>query len=166
VIIKSFAVDGKGSLYLLDVHGSRVLVLGPDGTFAREVQVPSTAGFVSDIAVSANNTVLLVDSVQAAVYAADLAAKAFTPLVAGDRAALGFPTAIATDSEGMIYLLDRNGGSVVLLRPNGAIVGRRLSRGWKEGFLNYPSQLCITDKGDLFIADRNSSRVQMFRIAR
>ena len=166
VIIKSFTVDGNGSLYLLDVHGSRVLQLGPDGRFTREVRLPAEAGFASDITVTVTGTALVVDSVRAAIYAADRGATAFAPIVQSDRQALGFPTAIALDKEGMLYVLDRNAGSVVLLRPSGAVAGHRLSRGWKEGFLNYPSHLCITEQDDLFIADRNSSRVQLFSIIR
>ena len=166
MIIKSFAVDRNGSFYLLDVHGSRVTVHGPDGAFLREIRLPAAAGFISDLAVSPKGSILLVDSVLAAVYAAAPGATAFVPLVAGDRGTLGFPTAIATDGDGTIFLLDRNRGSVVVVRENGSVVGRRLSRGWREGFLNYPSQLCISEENELFIADRNSSRVQVFGITR
>jgi hypothetical protein len=38
--------------------------------------------------------------------------------------------------------------------------------GWNEGLLYYPSQMCISEKGEAFIADRGNSRVQVFNIIR
>lgn len=166
LVLKSFALDGTGGIYLLDVRGGRVLVLLPDGKYVRQIALPPQAGFPSDVAVTAKGTVLVVDSVQAAVYAAEPSAAAFALLAQADREQLGFPTSLAVDHEGMLYVLDRNAGSVVLLRPNGTVAGRRLSRGWKEGFLNYPSGLCINGKGDLYIAERSGNRVQLFSVAR
>jgi hypothetical protein len=37
--------------------------------------------------------------------------------------------------------------------------------GWKEGFLRYPSQMCITEEGSVFIADRGNNRIEAFSIA-
>jgi hypothetical protein len=36
--------------------------------------------------------------------------------------------------------------------------------GWNEGRLYYPAQLCISDDGNVLIADRNNSRIQLFTI--
>ncbi|MBI5408999.1 MAG: hypothetical protein HZA14_06505 [Nitrospirae bacterium] len=38
--------------------------------------------------------------------------------------------------------------------------------GFKEGLLNYPSQMCINDNGDVFIADTNNNRVQIFMLVK
>jgi hypothetical protein len=35
--------------------------------------------------------------------------------------------------------------------------------GWKEGELLYPADICLNDKGEIFIADRGNNRVQMYR---
>ena len=34
--------------------------------------------------------------------------------------------------------------------------------GWGEGLVYYPAQLCVTDKDELFVADRYNNRVQAF----
>ncbi|MEJ2247716.1 MAG: hypothetical protein P8Y80_16820 [Acidobacteriota bacterium] len=34
----------------------------------------------------------------------------------------------------------------------------------KEGFLTYPSQLCINRRGEIFIADTNNNRLQVFAL--
>jgi hypothetical protein len=41
-------------------------------------------------------------------------------------------------------------------------LGGLSARGWKEGLLNYPSQLCVNDRGEIFVADTNNSRIQIF----
>jgi len=38
--------------------------------------------------------------------------------------------------------------------------------GWTEGLLYYPSQMCLNDNGQAFIADRGNSRIQVFSIVR
>jgi hypothetical protein len=43
-------------------------------------------------------------------------------------------------------------------------MGKQLGMGWKEGWLRYPSQMCITAAGELFIADRENNRVQEFMV--
>jgi hypothetical protein len=36
--------------------------------------------------------------------------------------------------------------------------------GWKTGMLRYPAGLCVNGNGELFVADRGNSRLQVFRI--
>jgi tripartite motif-containing protein 71 len=74
-----------------------------------------------------------------------------------------FPRSMTTDSRGRIYLVDRNGGSIVLLGQDGSFLERQSGFGWKEGRLNYPSQICITVDGEVFVADTRNNRVQIFQ---
>jgi len=74
-----------------------------------------------------------------------------------------FPTSLTTDSRGRIYLVDRNGGSVVVLGQDGSFLSRQSAMGWKEGRLNFPSQICATGSGEVFIADTNNNRIQVFK---
>jgi hypothetical protein len=46
---------------------------------------------------------------------------------------------------------------------DGSFKGRKLRMGWKEGELRYPSDICLDDQGNVFIADRGNNRVQMYR---
>jgi hypothetical protein len=38
--------------------------------------------------------------------------------------------------------------------------------GWNDGFVYYPGQLCLNASGDVFLADRNNNRVQIFATPR
>ena len=164
VIPRSFKVDGKGNIFVLDIFSGRVLVLDPAGKFQREVPFPRKYGFFSDLAVDENGNVFLVDSVGAQVFAARKNEKEFKPYSESLREDLDFPVAIAVDGRGRLYLSDQDGGGIVILGPDGTFRGRQSGFGWKEGFLRYPSALHVSDGGILFIADRGNSRVQLFAI--
>ncbi len=163
-IPRSFALDSKDSIYILDVYSERVLVLDPDGKFQREIKFPAGYGFFSDLAVDSGGTVFLLDTVQSKVFSAASQAKTFTELTAKLQEYTLFPTNLALDGSGTMYVTDQNSGSIVILDLSGNVLGKQLSMGWKEGWLRYPSQLCITDTKELFVADRENNRVQVFSI--
>ena len=161
---RSFTLDVRDNIYVLDVFAERVLVLDPAGTFLREIKFPVTYGFFSDVTVDSGGTVFLLDTVQCMVYSAPPQAKAFTELTGKLKEYLLFPTNVTLDSTGMMYITDQNGGAIVILNPAGGVMGKQLGMGWKEGWLRYPSQMCITAAGELFIADRENNRVQEFMV--
>ena len=164
VIPRSFKVDGKGNIHLLDIFSGRVLVLDSSGKYQREVPFPQKYGGFSDLAVDGNGTVYLLDSVEGKVFSAQRNATAFTPLSGSLKEDLDFPVSIASDSRGRLFLSDQNGSGIVILGPDGSFRGRQSDFGWKDGLLRYPSALAVTEGGNLFIADRQNSRVQVFTI--
>jgi len=166
IVPRSFRVDRSDNVYLLDVFSARVLVLDPDGKYRRHLAFPAEYGFFSDLAVDGRGAVFLLDSVKAMVHVAQRDAKEFSPVGKSLRGHLSFPTSIAVDGRGIIYVVDQNGGAVVLVGRDGSVLARQLAMGWNEGLLYYPSQMCLNDKGQAFIADRGNSRVQVFSIAR
>ncbi len=161
---RSVKVDREDNLYLLDVGSARVLVLDPAGKLLREVPFPKGYGFFSDLAVDASGNILLLDSVRKRVYKAGKGASEAVPLSETLDEEAYFPNAIATDARGTIFLVDQNGDGIVLLGPDGSFRGRRLSMGWKAGFLRYPAQMCVTENGAAFIADRGNNRVDGFLV--
>jgi len=163
-VIGSFDLDADDDIYILDILSRRVLELGPDGRYRRHIPFPGDFGGGLDIAVDFRKNILLVDGPGAKVFSASRASSSFSLLSGGLREYMRFPTSVATDSRGRIYLVDRNGGSIIILGQDGSFIGRRSGKGWKEGLLNYPSQMCINGKGQVFIADTNNSRIQIFTI--
>ncbi len=63
---------------------------------------------------------------------------------------------------GRLLLVDQHGQGLVVLGLDGAFQGRFLAMGWSEGAVYYPSQLCVSDAGTAFVADRGNHRVQLF----
>ena len=162
IVPRSFEIDGKDQIYVLDIFSCRVLVLDPEGAYQKHLDFPENYGFLSDVTVDSKGNVLLIDSVNATVFFAAKGSVNFSPLSQNLKEYVRFPTSVDTDTRGRIYLVDRNGSSIVTLGQDGSFLGRQTSMGWKEGLLNYPSQLCINNKGEVFVADTNNSRIQIF----
>jgi hypothetical protein len=163
---RSFKVHGNDNIYILDIFSGRVLVVAPDGKYQRHIPFPKNFGFFSDLAVDPKGSILLIDSIKRMVFAAQKDAKEFSPLGGNLKEYLSFPTYITTDARGTIYVVDENGAGIVILGPDGSFLGRQLTMGWNEGLLYYPSQICINDKGETFIADRGNNRVQIFNMVK
>ena len=165
VILKSFAVDAADTIYALDVYAGRVLVLDPKGAFQRQVALPPDTGFASDLAVDASGTIVVIDSVRRRLMTAAREAAGFSVLGKGEPATSTLPTALAP-GKGVIFVAESAGSTIAAFGRDGAFLGRQLSMGWEEGSLNYPSQICVNDREQVFIADRDNNRVQVFLLVR
>lgn len=163
---KSFDIDRNDNIYILDILSERVIVLDPEGEYQKQINFPEEYGFFSDIAVDFKGSVLLIDSTNAVLYSTAPDSDAFTPLTGSLRPYMRYPASLTTGIRGRIYLVDKNGSVIVFLGQDGSFLGKHSGMGWKEGLLNYPSQMCINANGVLFIADTQNNRVQIFSLIR
>jgi len=161
---RSFKIDRNNNIYILDIFTGRVLVLNSEGKYQKQIPFPKEFGFFSDLSVDSKGTLLLVDCIKAMVFSAAKDSNSFSPLTKNLREHLNFPTSITTDNRGTIFVVDENGSGIVILGQDGSFQGRQLNMGWNEGLLYFPSQMCINDKGEVFIADRGNSRIQIFTL--
>ncbi len=165
VVPVSFKLDASGNVYLLDGPGRRVLVADASGAVTSQIPLPKECAVVTDIAVGGGGIVYAVDAVNAAVWSADKGATAFKPLATGLKDRLSFASYLVA-SKGRIFVVDQNGSGIVILGIDGSYQGRQLSIGWSEGLVNYPGQICVTESGTWFVADRYNNRVQVFSTAK
>ena len=164
-VSKSFGIDRSDNIYLLDIFTGRVLVLNPEGKYQKQIPFPKEYGFFSDLSVDSKGNILLIDCVKAMVFSAPKDSNSFSPLTKSLREYLDFATSI-TDRRGSVYIVDEDGGGIVILGADGTFVGRQLSKGWNEGLLYFPSQMYVNERGEIFIADRGNSRVQIFTLVK
>ncbi len=165
VVPVAFKLDASDNVYLLDGAGRRVLVMDQGGAVSNTVPLPAESGTVMDVAADVSGRIYAVDAVGAAVWSADKGTKEFKPLAQGLKDRMNFPSYIVS-SKGRLFLVDQNGSGVVILGVDGSYQGRQLSIGWGDGLVNYPAQLCMTEKGFAFLADRFNNRVQVFSTGR
>jgi len=166
IMPKSFKLDAADNIYVLDVFSARVLVVSAAGQFQKAVPIPEEVGFVSDLTVDSTGTVILLDSIKRRLYTAAKDANAFAPLGGSLAQALATLPTYMTGSKGILFVLEGSGSSIVSLGRDGSFLARQLAQGRNEGSLDHPSQLCITDKDDVFVADRGNSRIQVFSLIR
>lgn len=162
---RSFRIDGQDSLYVLDIFRARIHVLDPEGRPQREIGFPPTVSCFSDLAVDGRGNVFALQSAEKRVYVARKGEAVLLPLTEPMAEDLAYPTALAVDGAGRIYIADQNGGGIVILGPDGSFRGRQSGMGWKEGLLRYPSGLCFGGAGILFVADRENNRIQVFALS-
>jgi sugar lactone lactonase YvrE len=165
-IPRSFKLDRLNNIYVLDIFGERVLVLDQNGKQIRSINFPEKYGFISDLAIDSIGNIYLIDSTKSAVYIATKESQSFSPFKTDLKEYINFPSNITVDTKGVIYISDLAGGVISILTQDGTFRGHQSGYGWKEGLLRYPSQICINEKGNLFVADRENSRVQVFTVIR
>lgn len=73
-----------------------------------------------------------------------------------------FPVSIELDLPGLIYVLDRHAGSVVVFDRRGKFHNRLFSKGNYPGRLWYPAHLAFDWKGRMCICDEGNNRFQIF----
>ena len=79
----------------------------------------------------------------------------------GDRQ-LVWPTAVAMDSLGQVYIADEYTHRVVLFDPAGEYVARWGVHGARPGELDSPSGLAFDADDNLYVADHQNHRIQKF----
>jgi sugar lactone lactonase YvrE len=159
----AFKLDSADNLYVLDIAGRRVLAADANGVVKRQLELPK--GLFTDVAADAAGTIYAVDAADAVVWSAEKTATAFKPLTKSLKDRMSFPTYMMT-SRGKIFLVDQHGNGLVVLGIDGSYQGRQLSIGWGDGFVYYPSQICMTDEGQVLVADRDNNRVQYFNVVK
>jgi sugar lactone lactonase YvrE len=149
-------------LNILDISSEKVFVVQPEGKLQKEIPFPKEYGFFSDLTVDAAGNIFIIDSTGRRVYTLSAGSSSILPLAEGLKEDVDFPIAIAADNRGNLFVVDQNGSGIVILGRDGTFKGRQLNLGWKEGLLNYPSQICVNNNGYIFIADRGNNRIQVF----
>jgi len=164
VVPRSFKRTPDGQWLLLDLFSSRVLLLDEAGNLQRELPFPSQQGSFSDVAVNPQGDLFLLDSVGGRLYRANPGEEVFALWSDNLKDYTNFPVSLAAGTQGNLLLVDKYGSGLAIIAPDGSFSGRKLSMGWSDGQLYYPSQISVGAEGQVFIADTENHRVQQFNI--
>jgi hypothetical protein len=163
-IPKNFAIDGEDNVYILDIFSARVIIVGRDGKFLKQIALPDTNGFFSDVTVDPQGTIFLLNSVNATIFTAAKNATVFSPVAKQLKEFVTFPTAILADNK-YLFLVDQNGSGIVAFGKDGSFKGRKIRMGWKNGELQYPSDMCLNERGQVFVADRGNNLIEVYKMS-
>ncbi len=182
------ALDGAGSLYIADFGNRRIRVVDPAGTIRTvagtgmvggtddaAIATETALGSVTDLAFLPNGDLLIVDQFKFRLrrLAPDgtitTAAGTGKTGFAGDggpaiAAQLNFPSGVAADAAGNIYIADQDGNRIRKITPDGIIntfAGQAGKLGYggdggpaTQALVWFPSHVVTDAQGNLFFTDR------------
>jgi len=141
-------------LHVYDSIAKRYLAVGN----GRDRMFTTPIGIASD----GEDTLFITDAGAAAVFRYDVGRQELTPFLAG---VLGRPTGIAFfPGNRLLYISDTTTHQVVVFDLAGRERFRIGHRGAAPGAFNYPTDLCISPRGELFVTDALNSRIQVFDV--
>lgn len=171
------ALTVKGDyVYVCDAY--QIVVFKRDGTFVRQFGQPGRSPGHMDrpngIAVGQDGTIYVSDSNHNRIEAFTNDGKlkwtvgttpetAFDVQQTGSRE-FGLPRGLALDGHDNLFIADAFHFAIEAYDKNGHKLGEVGDRGTTPGLFNFPNDICITNTGVAYIADRANQRVQAVRI--
>ena len=159
------AVDSGGNLHVSCRDNSRIQVFEANGTYLRKYGFYGTGGMQStDSVLSAENTILLCDTVGDQIFEVDLNGtllRSFGKNGSGDGE-FNNPHSINMDSNGRIYVSDSYNHRIQIFDRNGTHLKSFGSQGSGDAQFQTPWGLTISTENELFVADRYNHRIQVF----
>jgi len=165
------AVDARGEVYVLDQPSNAVVVLDADGNLLRGMALEHVIR-PTGIAIDDQRGRMYVvdsskkDSTEHYVRVYDKQSGAFIRNIGNGRGFeegnLYFPTFVAVDSTGNIYVSDTMNSRVVKFDPEGNFLMTFGKRGDQFGEFDKPKGVALDTFGNLYVVDSSWSNVQIF----
>lgn len=180
------AIDGNGNLFVADKNNHAIRKITPDGTVTT-IAGKGSAGAVngnvanatfnhpSGLAVDGNGNIYVADQDNHMIrkIATDgtvttLAGSLTQGSADGNGAAAGFyyPSGIAIDGGGNLFVADYYNQRIRKISPNGAVTtiagssqGSNDGQGVNARF-QYPAGLAVDGQGNIYVADRDNNRIR------
>ncbi len=156
------ALDKKDNLLIVDTGGRLVHIFHlPDGKYRQIPAKKDNMVFLSpiDVDVAEDGKIYVSDSVAKKVYVFNRDGLLETTIGEFMR-----PTGLVVDSLlEKLYVVDTMAHKIrVYNRTNGKLLFDLGQRGEKPGEFNYPTNICLDTKGNLYVTDSMNFRVQIF----
>lgn len=152
------AVDLEGKVYVTDPPAGRILVRDGHG---RLVRVLEGLGRPLGVAVDSYGVVYVGDESNGSVQLIDADGRLLRKLGRGDGE-FQLPGHIAMDhATGVVYVADGGANEVKGFR-DGMSVARFGGTGSAAGLFSFPTGIHVSEAGEIFVADQNNDRVQVF----
>lgn len=157
---RDIAVDNQGHVYVADTGNKRVQVLDAEGKFLTQWQ-KGDQPFVEPLALVVNSAgeILVLDSEVIWVYRFGSDGE-YRGKFAGPEAQLYHPRGMSIDAQDQVYVADTGGGRFVVFDASGNRVATYGTMGKDTGQFIEPTDLVVTESGDIFAVDNSNYRIQ------
>ena len=160
------AVDGVGTVWVADATLKRVLAYAPDGTFTSAIGKEGDFDTPSGLAVDRSRKVLyVVDASRHQVIAFSLVDGTRLRTIGrrgGETGEFNFPTNVAVDALGRLYVADTLNFRVQVFDEHGAFVRMFGTLGDAPGTFNRPKGIAVDSEGHIYVADTAFDNFQIF----
>lgn len=159
------ASDGEGKVYVVDVTDAAVVVYDMNKLTVTELgQGTYAALFKSpvDADIDASGNIYVSDSAKKKVFAFSRDEKPLMTIGASEN--MDWPAGIGIDRRlNRLYVADAHGNNIVVFDlADGKHLFSFGGRGSGDGKLNFPSDVAVDSKGDVYVVDSMNARVQVF----
>lgn len=167
--LSSMAAGADGSLFLLNDPAYEVEVVDTAGKLLRHFPVtgpaePKDRKELIYGALSVHDSLLLVPMAsfgKVALYTQDGRHLRDIGSKGGGSGELGFPVGAAFNSDGVLFVLDKNRFCVLCFGPDGKVLGEFGGSGGGPGWFYHPLRIAVNAKGQIVIAQNLGGSIQV-----
>lgn len=165
LIVSPYGVttDSHNRIIVADAKARLIHVFDPEQKKYFNIKSPKGEMFVSlvGLAVDREDNIYVSDSYTGKIHVFDEGGK-FVRRLGPDEGQFDRPTGIAIDKQrGHLYVVETRKGRVEVLNLSGQELFKFGKRGYGDGEMNFPTQICL--RGDrVYVTDTLNARVQIF----
>lgn len=160
------AIDAEGKVFVADATLNRVFGYGPDGALViaigRDGDLQAPSGLATD---RARKLLYVADSSkhQVVCYSTVNGARVRTIGTRGSEPGeFNFPTNLAVDGQGQVYVADTLNFRVQVFGPDGRFLRAFGVQGDGAGTFNRPKGVAVDSEGHVYVADSSFNNFQVF----
>jgi sugar lactone lactonase YvrE len=162
------AIDGSGTVYVVDSGNARVQVFNSSGQFLRQWGSlggqPGEFARPSAIAVDRRGNVYVTEFDNHRVQKFSTTGEVSTWGSEGSSfGQFHFPTGVAVDSAGNVYVTEWGNARIQKFSAEGTYLLSFGRPGSAPGQLNQPTGIALDSSGNLYVADTGNNRIQKFK---
>lgn len=162
----SIALDGKGSIYVLERRASGIHVFGPDEKFQRLINLRSVSinSPTSMIVDKKNDLIYVSDAATRKIFVLDLNG-GFVKTIGGSGEGDGqfnLPVAMAFNSKGNLVVADAFSTRIQIFDVNGRFLSKFGRRGDAPGDFQLIKSVAIDSSDNIYVVDGRAHNISIF----
>jgi DNA-binding beta-propeller fold protein YncE len=164
----AITLSNKGEVFVADLTKGKILSFDGEGSNTREIKLPSELNplTLTDLFSGGDGNIYAVDPLRRKVFVINSSDGNILSAFGNQGNKSGemlFPVSVCY-IRGMILVADSHRHRIIIFNKEGKFLYEFGRKGFDEGFLNYPIFVRANDKGQIFVVNKVTRRVEVFQI--